>query len=253
MESINISLCITTMDRFDNFLDKYLDVYLEYLHSGIIQELIICDENGQDYEKILNKYNHGNLDGPIKLYKNDHILGVFFNKLKVSSYATDGHFIALIDSDNFVGDDYFYQIRRFIKKNNISIHDAVVLAPTASYPNYEYIKYNNYCFDKYNVSSYIDDITFQVFMNTANYVYTKCINDKLTILPEELKEMDIYDTVYKHLLCFQQIPNYKIYAVENLQYHHAVHDDSYYMKHHKDIDNLDEIYKTNILDKFYLL
>ena len=92
------------MDRFDSFLDEYLSIYLEFLNSGMIHEIIICDENGNDYEKILTKYNHGNSNSPIRLYKNETKLGVLKNKAKVVSLANPENYIALIDSDNFVGE-----------------------------------------------------------------------------------------------------------------------------------------------------
>ena len=42
------SLCIPTMDRFD-FLKSYLP---KYINNNLVREIIICDENGNDYKKI---------------------------------------------------------------------------------------------------------------------------------------------------------------------------------------------------------
>ena len=56
METINISLCIPTMDRFDKFLKGYLEQYIKFLQDGIISEIVICDENGNDHKKIMDKY-----------------------------------------------------------------------------------------------------------------------------------------------------------------------------------------------------
>ena len=55
-----ISLCIPTINRFDSFLEKYLLFYVDYLDRNLIDELIICDENGKDYDKIHNKYKEQN-------------------------------------------------------------------------------------------------------------------------------------------------------------------------------------------------
>jgi hypothetical protein len=52
LTDIKISLCITTMDRYDKFLNTLLKKYFEYLQIGIINEIVICDENGNDYKKI---------------------------------------------------------------------------------------------------------------------------------------------------------------------------------------------------------
>ena len=48
------SLCIPTMDRFDNFLSKYLPKYLE---NEYINEIVITDENGNDIEKIKKEFS----------------------------------------------------------------------------------------------------------------------------------------------------------------------------------------------------
>ena len=82
MSKIPFSLCIPTMDRFDSFLNEYLPIYLDLKEKGVIEEIIVCDENGNDYAKILHRYNNGDPYGPIKIYKNQTKLGAFKNKLK---------------------------------------------------------------------------------------------------------------------------------------------------------------------------
>ena len=47
------TLCIPTIDRFDNFLSKYLP---HYLNNPLIKEIIITDENGNDAKKIQNAF-----------------------------------------------------------------------------------------------------------------------------------------------------------------------------------------------------
>ena len=120
--SVKISLCIPTKNRYDNFLNKYLDSYLEYLKQGHIDEIIISDETGEDYNKIYKKYgDYINLNTNFRIYKNDTVLGVFKNKLKVCSYAYN-EYIALIDSDNFADITYFKTIQKYILKNKLSKH-----------------------------------------------------------------------------------------------------------------------------------
>ena len=48
---MNFTLCIPTMDRYDNFLSKNLPLYVD---NPLINEIIITDENGNDVDKILN-------------------------------------------------------------------------------------------------------------------------------------------------------------------------------------------------------
>ena len=47
--SVNISLCIPTMNRYDSFLKNNLT---KYLQMDLIDEIVICDENGEDVKKI---------------------------------------------------------------------------------------------------------------------------------------------------------------------------------------------------------
>ena len=71
-------------------------------------------------KKILEKYNSGDPSSPIRLYRNQEHLGVLKNKARVVSLANPTNFIALIDSDNFVGEYYFHSAKRFIKEKKIT-------------------------------------------------------------------------------------------------------------------------------------
>ena len=64
-----ISLCITTMNRYEEFLSKSLDYYIDYLKEGLIDELIICDETGEDYEKVMKNYEKYISENPNKMKK----------------------------------------------------------------------------------------------------------------------------------------------------------------------------------------
>lgn len=48
------SVCIPTMNRYDNYLSKFLPLYLK---NNLIDEIIISDENGNDYNKIMNYFS----------------------------------------------------------------------------------------------------------------------------------------------------------------------------------------------------
>ena len=92
MESIKISLCIPTMDRFDTFLKSYIQNYLSYLEKNIIDELVICDENGEDYEKIKTYFSEALTTYPtFRIYKNDSVETVVteFNPIISIQQTTD--------------------------------------------------------------------------------------------------------------------------------------------------------------------
>ena len=65
------------------FLEKYIPLYLE---NPYIDEIVIVDETGEDYAKIVSKYSS---EPKIRVYQNDKCLGPFLNKLKCMNYATN--------------------------------------------------------------------------------------------------------------------------------------------------------------------
>jgi hypothetical protein len=124
------SLCIPTIDRFDLFLKKYLQ---EYIDNDLINEIIITDENGNDIEKIKQFYP----DNPkLILVKNESILGPFLNKLKACNLAKN-EWIALIDSDNFADKNYFLVAKKYIN-DNINNQKNIILAPSFAKPKFKY-------------------------------------------------------------------------------------------------------------------
>jgi hypothetical protein len=226
MEHINISLCIPTMNRFDTFLEKYLKTYFEFLKLGIISEIIICDENGYDYEKIMNIYGeYINNNDNFKLYKNDVILGVFKNKLKVASFASS-KYIALIDSDNFCDKDYFLTVKKYIITNQNSFSESVILSPSFAKPNFNYKNVENTIVTKQNVANIFHD--YSVLLNTGNFVISKNISINMTYDESILFYITACDVLYFNLLAFQQFNDCQIHVVKDLEYTHVVHDGSIY-------------------------
>jgi len=94
------SLCIATMDRFDEFLSKYLPKYLE---MELIGEIVISDENGNDVAKIREEFpNHLKL----RLFVNEIRLEHLLNKLRSCSHSSN-EWIALMDTYNLYDKYYF--------------------------------------------------------------------------------------------------------------------------------------------------
>jgi hypothetical protein len=228
MDNIKFSLCIPTMDRFDDFLDNYLEIYLQFKDARIVDEIIVCDENGNDYKKILAKYNQGNPDGPIRLYKNDTRLGVLKNKSRVVSLANPANFIALIDSDNFVGESYFKSAKRFIQEKKITLDMPCTMIPIYASPHYYFSYYKNFVFDGQTAAHYCKLTTFRTMINSGNFVISPAVYKSL-LFDQEAEMIRSYDSVYLHLLAFQQIPEYRIYVLNEMEYLHVVHEKSNFL------------------------
>lgn len=249
-DDTKISLCIPTKNRFDDFLTRYLDEYVKYLQNGIIDEIVICDETGDDYSKIIAKYGSLiNNDNKFKVYQNNEVLGVFKNKLKVCSLAKND-FIALIDSDNFADEDYFKTAKSYIEKNNLQPSNNFILAPSHAKPNFDYTKYNNVLVNKENMKHLFHDMTFQCCMNTGNYILNKSFVGSIKYNDSIMKQISACDVLYFNLLAFQQISSLTLHVVPNLHYTRVVHDDSEYLK----TNHLCAEYRDNvIIPKFYNL
>ncbi len=235
-EDIKISLCIPTKNRFDNFLSSYLDSYCKYLDNKSVDEIIICDENSSDYDKIVNKYSSyvNNNKNNFRVYKNDRVLGVFLNKLKVCSLANN-RFIALIDSDNFPDEDYFINVKNYISKTKLSSH--TILAPSKPVPHFDYTQFNGKIITKRNVNDFMSINVFGILLNTGNYVLTKDIINNITYDKDILNKITSCDVIYFNLLCFQQFNDFEMHVLKDVEYKHVVHNDSEYLKTHAYCDS----------------
>jgi hypothetical protein len=225
-ENIKISLCIPTKDRFDNFLNNYLEKYIQYLNDNVIHEIIISDENGNDYNKISEKY--GTHNPKLKLYKNDSVLGVFLNKIKVCSYASN-NYIALIDSDNFPSLDYFTKVKKYIEDNLYNLSKNFLLMPSFAKPNFNYKSFENLIITRQNIKSYYNKGIFNTLLNTGNYIISKNIVDNIQYNKDILMNISACDVQYFNLLVLQQFDNAEFHIIQDLEYDHIVHGGSTYL------------------------
>jgi hypothetical protein len=226
------SLCIPTMDRFDKFLNNYLD---KYITNTLIDEIIITDENGNDIKQIKNKYGD---NAKLVLLQNESKLGPFLNKLKACSYAKN-EWIVLMDSDNFADLDYFETAKQYIE-TKLDNQKNIILAPSKARPNFDYSHLSGFIYKKglfesnlqkenslkkhYNTSS-------RIMINTGNYVLNKYLIDNLNISSESenIKQSSSCDVIYFNLLLFQQL-DLNLHIVPNLEYEHVVHNGSVYIQ-----------------------
>ena len=247
---LKFSLCIPTMDRYDNFLKNNLPRYIE---NNFIDEIIITDENGEDIKKI--EINH-NSDKLI-LIKNETKLGPFYNKLKACSQAKN-EWIALIDSDNFADETYFLIASNYIE-NNIKEQKNIILAPSKANPNFDYSHLSGLIYKKGNflknneiekqqIQSYNKHST--TLMNTGNYILNKSLITNLNLTNEinYIPQSSSCDVIYFNVLLFEQL-DLNLHVVPKLEYKHIVHNGSTY------IQNCDQfrIFANSIHDRYYLL
>lgn len=224
------SLCIPTMERFDTFLKVNL---LKYLDDKNIDEIIICDETGNDIDKINNFFPNNQ---KLRLFKNETRLGPFANKLKACSLAKN-EWIALIDSDNFADTDYFTTAKKYIE-NVILNQKNIILAPSKAKPIFNYSHLNGFIYkrgsfyknklneNKLKTSKNTDS---SVLMNTGNYVINKYMIDNINLQSEndKISSSSSCDVIYFNTLLFEQL-DLNLHVVPMLEYNHVVHDGSIY-------------------------
>ncbi len=229
------TLCIPTMDRYDSFLKIYLE---EYLQNELINEIIITDENGNDIEKIKQKYP----DNPkLILVKNENKLGPFLNKFKACKLANN-EWIVLIDSDNFADKNYFLVAKNYINEN-IDNQKNIILAPSFAKPNFNYSQFsgivfkNGYFKDNKNIQH-----SSTTLMNTGNYVINKYLISNLNVENEinNILQSSACDVIYFNTLLFEQL-DLNLHVVPNLEYNHVVHNGSVYLNTHNQHRNFNEI------------
>jgi len=230
------SLCIPTMDRYDDFLSKNLPHYLD---NTLISEIIITDENGNDIEKIKQNYKNHDNQNKLILIQNETKLGPFLNKLKVCSYAKN-EWIALIDSDNFADKNYFVVAKDYLE-NNIKNQKNIILAPSKAKPRFDFSHLSGLIYKKGNFqeNNELENKIFQhitwhpiyhhsiVTMNTGNYIINKYLIEKIDVSceTENINKSSAVDVIYMNTLLFEQL-DLHMHIVPHLEYEHAIHDGS---------------------------
>ena len=209
------SLCIATIDRFDNFLKDYLE---KYITNDLIDEIIICDENGNDYNKIMNAYPNS---PKIKVYKNESVLGAFLNKLKTCKLASN-EWIVLMDSDNFADYSYFQTAKEYICKTDISKNS--ILSPSFAKPNFDY---KSLAGNIYHKGKMFDN---NCLANTGNFIINKYLIDNLDISKEleNIKNSSACDVIFFNTLLFEQL-DLQFHVIKDMEYSHIVHKGSFYL------------------------
>jgi hypothetical protein len=242
------SLCIPTLDRYDNFLSKNLPKYLE---NPLIDEIIIVSENANDYIKIIENFPNEIKNEKIKIYKNDCVLGPFLNKIETVKKAKND-WIALIDSDNYADKTYFKLVDNFINKNYKNNNSEMIVSPCFAKPTFDYRCLENNIITKKNLK-YISKINLGVLltlMNTGNYVLNKnlIINLNLNNEYENIAQSSSCDVIYMNTLFLEQYTNFQMYILKDLHYDHKVHNDSIYIKtfqnHYEFNDKITRRFKT---------
>lgn len=224
---MTLSLAITTYNRFESFLKENIDKYLE---NEIINEIVVCDDCSDDYDKLVKTYGD-----KIKVYKNDINLDCYKNKLRVSQYASCD-WICLMDSDNFCGKDYFDALFKYWDMHGAD--PSCIYMPEKALPNFDYSKYSGKIIDKtnWNECVSVDEPCF----NTCNLVFHK---SALTCQLDHDIDPHGVDSLYMNYTWVKF--GMKLVVVPGMMYTHTVHAGSHYILN----ESKTHVFKNNFLFK----
>jgi glycosyltransferase involved in cell wall biosynthesis len=213
---MKISLAISTYNRFQ-FLQEFL---VGFTDTPNIDEIIINDDCSADYEQLKQL----DFPGKVKIYQNSTNLGALRNKIQAVSLCTN-EWVILLDSDNTIGPGFIGKLMEI--GNGYGFSKKTIYCPEKAWPNYVFTKFKNLLITKRNVLKYIDDLDFQILLNTGNYFFNR---DKYLEIAQRIEpDYNPYgcDVIYfNHLWLLE---GYTMYVLENLEYEHRVHDESFYL------------------------
>lgn len=213
MEARLISLCITTMNRYE----MTVNCFKRIIGDKRIAEIIISDDCSSDnsYEMLLNHFID---NSKVKLFRNNERKGVYENK-KIAVELASSERVCIIDSDNEFSTNYLDKLYEQPTWNR-----KVILAPSWAHPAFDYRSLIGQTITKETVSRILKANriagtclnTFNFFVNREEYLSVWIPNDKV----------NISDSIYFNMLWLQAGNEIKV--IEGLEYYHKVHEGSNY-------------------------
>lgn len=233
---MKISLCIPTFNRFDPFLRMYLPKYIE---NPWIDEIVICDENGEDIRHIQAHFDDNTLTKFV-LMKNDTRLYAYRNKEKVVKMAKND-WICLMDSDNFAPISYFEAWQSYIDEHGCETDRVYMPIQTITSMKenedcsigFDFSEHLNMTYDNSNIGEY-DIEKMGCFLNTGNYIFHRSNFDTVfydKTYQDLLNDIYAVDVVFKNALMMAK--GVKFSVVPNMRYYHIVHGGSFFLNHER--------------------
>ena len=216
-----LTIAIPTMRRW-SFLKDSIPAYLA---RPEVAEVIVCDETGEDYDALYKAFgDHKKL----RLYKNERRLGIYENKKKCLSLANTD-WLALLDSDNIFGDDWFEALaymdfsdkkRIFasadFKSVNVKTHDTTRHCQ----------KFRGLVLDRSTWNETLTEANWNFLLNDGNWIVPRSVIETLPDVRSET--LQAADAIFM-ARCFVK-GGYCIYYVPGLEYTHLVHPGSSWLQ-----------------------
>jgi glycosyltransferase involved in cell wall biosynthesis len=209
---MNLSLCITTFNRFTYLRESFAQV----INHPRITEIILMDDCS-DLEIFKQVEALKALSPKIKVYRQARNRGMAYNKYSAVGYASND-FCILFDSDNTLTNEYVDKIPE-------TMRDETIYCPDWAMPQFDYRKFAGMTYGKRALSNFINKPMFEQHLNTCNYVvpaerYCQVFQEDATV-----KETDTVHFAYLWLKA-----GFKFHVVAGMRYSHLVHAESGWLK-----------------------
>lgn len=218
-----ISLAITTYNRSGFVVESFINI----LDNDFIDEIVIVDDCSdmviyENLRKLIMRLNHKK----IRLIRNKHNIGAFSNKIRAVRRCSN-EWVILLDSDNVIDTRYIDIVKRLPMEVDVMYCPESLMNMTNTAPQWSYPELSDRYIDRNNVGSYVDDINYEIHMNSGNSFFNRdmflgamSLSD---VSPDLLLGCDVSYMTYLWMLS-----GGRTMVVPGLSYNHRVHDGSFY-------------------------
>lgn len=209
-----LTLAITTRNRYDLLLESFKQV----VNDPRVSEIVIVDDHSNPAIVASLRALHF-ASGKVKIFFNDHNLGVYRNKKKSVEMATND-WVIVFDDDNIITTKYIdrlFEIEQWDENTSY--------LPMKAKPKFDYTMFSGVTFTRSNVSQYVKLGQFDCLINTMNYFTNK--KQYLKVWDASVEPISA-DSIYVNYLNLKA--GNKLFVVPNLEYEHRVHSGSHYVQ-----------------------
>lgn len=212
------------------------DLLSPILGDERIDDIVMVDDNSQDYGKTCSIVWQLDAINKVKIYRNPKRYGSLKNKLEAVKKCKN-EWVILLDSDNVIDKDYIDKI--FAIK---SWEDDTIYSPDFARPHLDYRKYSGYTFDKTSIKPYLNQSELLPCLNNCNYFLNK--NQYVSNIMD-YRDTNIIgvDTFYLNTIWL--LSGNRLHIVKGMEYFHRMHPNGTYVR--SDGDKL-EIYTKRLMN-----
>lgn len=207
-----ISLCLTTYNRYDLLLKSFKQV----LNDDRISEIIIVDDHSDAATVHALQALHFT-NGKVKIHYNDHNMGVYRNKKRTVELATN-EWVIPFDSDNVITPGYLDKIY------SLNWMENRAYLPSFAKPAFDYRGLIGEYTAK-NISACLKWPRMDALLNTMNYFVNR--KTYLSIWDSKTEPISA-DSIYMNYLFLRNGGTLEI--VDGLEYEHLIHKGSHYIQ-----------------------